>query len=296
MKTKFILVKILILYTSTIFAQGNNFEDGMTWAMGTWLGVGWHYEICGDTTIQNQDYKRLFYKSHFSSPQDGYIGAISSDNDKVWIVRPDSTNQVLLYDFSLQVGETFVGEFVSLNNLTVSELTVKAIYQDTINGIERKRIDFENVSSFQGESWIEGIGSTHGFLERGDGYLFDALPSLFCCAENSNLLYGNNINTCNSDEVTFECFSVNNQDLQRTSISVFPNPTQDLIQLDFNPSLISQNKKISICNSLGNLVLSNSSEHQHNEQIDISFLENGIYYLSLKTLDGFLFTKKIIKY
>lgn len=75
---------------------------------------------------------------------------------------------------------------------------------------------------------------------------------------------------------------------------IYPNPTHDIINLDLL-QIDEKNIQFTILNSLGQLkyrksLLANNKQYQ----IDLSFLEKGLYILQLQTAKGESFTKKIM--
>lgn len=86
--------------------------------------------------------------------------------------------QHLLYDFKMQVGDTF--------DNGIKSMTVTSVDTLMIEGFERPVLTFDN-----GEQWIDGIGSTYGLLspitESSDEY--DEV--LLSCVADSTVMYVN---------------------------------------------------------------------------------------------------------
>lgn len=82
------------------------------------------------------------------------------------------------------------------------------------------------------------------------------------------------------------------------SLKLSPNPANELITLSYNLN-INASTEISIVNVLGQEMLNSGSEHQtigsYASDIDISKLNKGIYFVSLKVNEQ-LFIQKLIKY
>ena len=72
-------------------------------------------------------------------------------------------------------------------------------------------------------------------------------------------------------------------------LSVFPNPTNKGFYLSQNVS------SIEIYNVTGQLIKTYHNQILANTEIGIEFLTNGVYFLKIKTEDGFVETKKLIK-
>ena len=116
--------------------------------------------------------------------------------------------EVLLYDFNLTVGDTVTVNFGNTTLLVLEESEVE------VDGVMRRQLGLGNpdngVSPFSevDEYWIEGVGSTHGFLNSGcePWSWFGAFVHLLCYYENDNLIWDNEeFDECvmNSDEEPF---------------------------------------------------------------------------------------------
>jgi len=70
--------------------------------------------------------------------------------------------------------------------------------------------------------------------------------------------------------------------------SVYPNPTTNFITIRSENNIT----KVEICNQLGQIIFSKS----HENEIDISSLQNGIYFVKITDGYGYLGNKKILKY
>ena len=82
------------------------------------------------------------------------------------------------------------------------------------------------------------------------------------------------------------CQTAGVDDLTQLDISIYPNPTSDIVYIDGNYTQL----KVVIYNILGKEVINKSITNS----IDISHLENGVYLMKLS--DGFkLYTRKVIK-
>lgn len=66
-------------------------------------------------------------------------------------------------------------------------------------------------------------------------------------------------------------------------LHIYPNPNNGVFRIEFTPYL--NEKSIYVYDSVGKLVFNKTIESHGNEQVDLSALDNGIYYI--KTLTGF---------
>jgi hypothetical protein len=126
----------------------------------------------GDTVIEDLKYKKVYIQDNDSIADFNnayYFAAVREDTmaGKVYFRSEyyySDGQEHLLYDFSVDVGDTV--RFYSLwSGLQKKEMTVKSIDSILIDNHYRKRINFDHENSGE-ESWIEGIGSTHGLFFR----------------------------------------------------------------------------------------------------------------------------------
>ncbi|HMG15543.1 MAG TPA: T9SS type A sorting domain-containing protein [Saprospiraceae bacterium] len=119
--------------------------------------------------------------------------------------------------------------------------------------------------------------NVQGQLNEGYGYknsYGDTIPFFWQAFGDSNLL-----------KSAVEQFpDINN------SINVFPNPSNDFISISFD-AFFGQIKQVELYNSIGQLVLSPKAE----DQIDITTLRSGFYFIKLITDKGFKAIAKVIK-
>lgn len=127
-----------------------------------------------DTVIGTNTYKKLymFQGDTFNEEEAACIGGIREDeNKRVWFYgdreihlhKPLVTHEeILLYDFSLQVGDS-----VKAGTIQDSfETPLRVVQIDTVffAGKLRKKFVIEPVESFPTFEWIEGIGSLEGLF------------------------------------------------------------------------------------------------------------------------------------
>lgn len=88
--------------------------------------------------------------------------------------------------------------------------------------------------------------------------------------------------------------TLSNQDIpiKDNSLILFPNPTTDVLNIHFTNTV--SNAKIFIYDTTGKIIYSNEIENTNTNQIDISTLSNGIYFVKIVTGEKSE-TKKIIK-
>ena len=96
----------------------------------------------------------------------------------------------------------------------------------------------------------------------------------------------NTLNGCttNAFPTVWACVGLPEQESGLSAIRAFPNPTSGRIWFEAG-NAASSDFKLTLINSLGQ-VLYEKSSHPLNEALDLSFLKNGIYQLSLQNEQG----------
>ncbi len=104
--------------------------------------------------------------------------------------------------------------------------------------------------------------------------------------------YGNDGNGADAGHVrVYESLYGGIEDMQALDISVYPNPTQDIINLSFSDKEI---KKLSLTDITGKEIFVKINL-QTNEKIDLSDFENGVYIIKVFTADHKVFSTQVVK-
>jgi len=154
----------------------------------------------GDTVINTLKYKKVYMQTGDSIAdfnKASYFAAIREDTvaEKIYFYYKDyygAEGEYLLYDFSVNVGDEV--SFYSLWCWWYPEpknQVVKSIDSIMIGDHYRKRINFIDDYWSPSESWIEGIGSTHGLFFPGYFDIADAMDNtiLLCVDIDGELIY-----------------------------------------------------------------------------------------------------------
>ncbi len=201
------------LFTSAFFLlsilsfgqQGYQIADTTkTWNTIQYGWASWGVWGCGGTTTTR------FTDQYF--PGDQYLDVIECEDslmlvwDIVGFIREDTiAKQVffktggqegLIYDFSLEVGDTVQPDNFYMN-YDLSPLVCDSIDQVNINGKMKNRFHLfhtlwsERDPYYPSEIWIEGVGSNYGILYSGFGSLMvgGGTVSMLCCNQNGNTIY-----------------------------------------------------------------------------------------------------------
>jgi hypothetical protein len=160
--------------------------------------------MVGDTTLDGVSYKKLYEKwSDFFNIDYELIGYVREIPDKVYYRPIDQTDDYLLYDFGLGVGDsTFMyygqyewgGVYVRIDSIVSKFIgeTIRDCYY-----VSSRDEGYQNWAFYN--TWIEGIGALQGFLnpclcQQIGGY---AWPKLLCYKDHGEILYmDDQYNTC----------------------------------------------------------------------------------------------------
>ena len=196
---------ILILALPIFIGQGVKaqeyirlLEENKQWNVVDVSGFGWvaattfiYKTTLRDTLIDNKLYN-IIEKYDSLSNHTSYEFVREDSTGKVFLNSnyPFANNELLLYDFSLEVGDT-----ISLYN----EIDFVVISTDSItllNNEKRKTWKFEAANAIDkcnyypndDDVWIEGVGSINGLLSPGCKSYTDYFQ-LLCFYEDGNILY-----------------------------------------------------------------------------------------------------------
>jgi hypothetical protein len=299
------IVFLLVLMPFLAFGQQHFplIKDGGVWreAISTintppdpWHITKFQYLMEGDTIINSVAYKKIYSCDYSPSITNKvFFGGIREDSlEKVFIFL--DSNQVLysnnlqfnteylLYDFSLNVGDT-----LKIMNLVDSVQILQSIDSILIDNTFRKRWNF-NANSLSQREVIEGIGSTKG--------LFFPLQwefenyQLLTCYEDSNLFWSN------PELQGVDCFSVgikeNNK--EKYNVTVNPNPTSGKLNIEL-AEIPKETVLVELYDISGRLIKLNKFINQTNFSLDISDLQNGIYLLNIRSEEVYSKSIKVIK-
>lgn len=242
------------------------------------------YRTNGDTLISKREqiyrYTKIEQTRDSSLNNWNFRDFIREDTlqSKVYTYDKNQEQDFLLYDFSMEVGDTLVDEEFCISKVTV----VDSI--EIHNDQKRKRLLLEH-DTYGFMYWIEGIGSSKGLFNRIQCYLDGPTTSLNCYFENKEKLYSNGS----------ECFIVNTEEfLVLQQISLFPNPANGYLQLDLSEIAI-PNLQIRIFSLLGQEMQNFSASTGQIQQIEVSDLASGVYFLGVEKEGQIIWGEKFIK-
>jgi hypothetical protein len=219
-----------------------------------------------------------------------------SSNDSVFLYNKYTSHQwQLLYSFNTPVGQSWqftIQPIFSSHNNTTWIVRVDSVNNVIINSNTLKRlfvtyIDSAGICQSYTSSIVERIGDVNyliNILDYGLGGWCDGctfITGVLCYQDSSfNLYQPDTSKPCNYYTLDIKQQAINNEQL-----NVYPNPAQNSLQVTVNTGYIVQ---CILYDMLGNEVISTKVE-----EIDVSNLQNGVYFLQVKIDEGII-TKKII--
>ncbi|MFI5219371.1 MAG: T9SS type A sorting domain-containing protein [Bacteroidia bacterium] len=259
------------------------------------LDLNFSYELQGDTIINGYTY-HIIYQAGASHEHclygnfvnnygtiNTYAGAYRQDTvlKKVFFINyPSSFQECLLYDFSLNVGDTLQGGCMNWYWGDPNCIIVAAIDSVLIANNYRKKFTF--LSVFSNISIIEGIGSTSGLLEP--ICPFEYWGTLICFSQNGQTLYPDTTTVCNSLTQINEVRNV-------STFSITPNPFHTSTKIQTSKEFA--NSELILFNTLGKIVkqqtIYNGTATIHRDR-----LAAGIYFFQIKNDTGQTAAGKII--
>jgi len=256
------------------------------------------YGIFDDTLINNQLYKKLYLNDglidstiQLSSPNTVYFCALRQDTalKKVYFIPKDSLNELVLYDFGVNVGDTI---FVYNEWGAKVKGWCYCKGPTMIGGKNRNTICIQtfNIHSFF-HICVEGVGNIRGLFET--FYEFSSNKAVSCLTINDSLYYkfdGNFIwgilldtnfySECynNGYIITVDAASHN----VGQEINIFPNPFSNITHITFSEYFQMDNVTIDIYDIHGKQVMSIKEMKSHQITLNkADFRISGIYLIKV---------------
>jgi len=273
----------------------------------------WHVTFCQKTTCFTD-----FYSSQGDTTIDGkwYRFLVDFHFNKAVVVREDTVTgkvyfrylygqrkdtDVLMYDYSLNLNESI---YIFNPNSPIPEDSLglyDVVRVDSINTEKgyRKRIKLnrhdQTSNEFSTTTWVEGIGGLSYINTPAVGPELYGFGELSCFAFNDTdfvykSIFSKEKSDCNINFVVKEEDTLRIIENEKSRVKVFPNPARNTIFLD---GLSGHQVLVIIQDNIGRVVLENNTS---NGEIDISFLERGVYFISLYSEEQELYSQKILKH
>lgn len=277
------------------------------------------YILQGDTIINGETWSKIYFNNIFLGTRNNmnYLAAIRENEQKQIIARFPWSPEFILYDFSLEIGDTIWYEHATASVVggdypfdfsygeDFSPHYKLVVDKDSVlleNGQYRNRLILNSFHEQHGNlhiqnHWIEGFGCTNwsGLFHpivvirylNGDGVTFA------CFMQDEEVIY---LNNPYCDDCLCETFtSVAHVDDSDKLLAVYPNPSKGHITIKILESY-AQNIVLVITDISGKKLF---EKHLHNQQeinLNLSAYGSGFYIIQLLDVsrNKLLESKKII--
>lgn len=282
--------------------QDNNvfptYEDKPVWCVNKYglliSNADYSIELEPDTILCGKKYNpvRVNNEPSYGTTFTGRIGYTRTEGKKVFFRSGEcNTSEILVYDFSLQVGDTIRHFQESTSNFGIISKIDTLIY----NGVLRKTLTV-NYPLFRDpfptllaqRIWIEGIGDlVHPFTSSGciKGNC-EHETGLICFSANRNILYGNCTAACGIDSLT----SADDIFLNKNQLRLLNNPValNQLLHITSNLQESTEGQ-LYIYNALGQVLFSQKLRLAFaGERLPLSWAPSapGVYWLAWQSEGG----------
>ena len=248
------------------------------------------YFLSGDTTILGNTYFKMYAHDLDSSfcVADPNIYWLDTVTNFVRLIREEQ-NKLFAFNETTQT-ETILWDYDSINigDVLNSSCLISSI--DTLFLLEQPYLKYN--CDCDEDFIIQGIGTSQTFFSSPNcGTVFGGDWTNLCYQKNGFNIQIDPSAECISSGDTSLFVSTNNL-LNEIKPEVFPNPTKDIVQIEFNQNW---SGKAMITTIDGKEIFSQQYIHRENTSIDFSNLKNGIYILLLLSSKGTISFHKIVK-
>lgn len=292
---------VALLLPAVVHAQPLHLDSTSQWGEEYWRfeGLEAHHlmytiQVAGDTSIQGLSYHQLWRAGTNSITPllgdpppptiivsiDGYVGVVRVDSiaSRWWLVLPGEMEEVLLYRFDLEVGETVDGTYGACGGAPVVT-DIDAVW---FNGRAHRRFILDGGFRYL----IEGVGANSGLL----GHLcqfFEEYGCLQAYAQGNEQWHVRGCEAITTD--------VSEAVRPPTSFSIFPNPSDgDWVTLTFPSDMpVGTPVLVRVLDFAGRTVIRQRLVVQHHRAaLDVASghpsggLTNGIYLVCVSQEGG----------
>jgi hypothetical protein len=199
-----------------------------------------------------------------------YKGALRDIGGKVMFVPKDSVQEHLLYDFTLNAGDTAYDVY---GNWAYDDLVVWVVDSVLIDNTYRKRMQMD------WGHWIEGIGNTAGLFCENHPNVSQYYWELNCMSQNDTSLYP--VEQPGACDLTV---GIADQPSEVPMLSTYPNPASEKITV----SGVRENETSNILflNAIGQAMDVKIKWNEHSFEADLSGWSPGFYIIVIRTPAG----------
>jgi hypothetical protein len=244
-----------------------------------------HLECVGDTLFEGGKRPKIIIRSNTQYDKDLHTEVtheyVYEENGKVFWWNKRLGKFTVLYDFSAEVGDEWIIE-------VGDETIITRVYDSEIqyiNGIPYKKLTIADQDNVFSGNLLSTIGHMTSFfperlMTRGKGYRVDGLRCYW--VEDELVFYQGNENC---DAIYAELHNGVGEDGSSTgsgTLTVYPNPANSVlfVRLPQCDSPTADKTEYRITNLMGQALLSGRIDAE-NQQIDISALPAGMYFISV---------------
>lgn len=229
--------------------------------------------VGGDTTMNSMQYTKMTDTLQNVT----YFVREDSAQQQSWTFIPNYPSEVILYDFSLSVGN-----LITLQRTDTYAPTFQVNLVDSVNtplGL-RKRIVLSNVAFFPDQLyWIEGVGALSHPI-----YLSlinsDPFYSLTCIYQDSVQAYDNGSGNCLPWSTITNIENVDRSNKNNHAIKVYPNPVRNEVNIELGNT---EATAINIYAVTGALIASQNNITESIYSLSLRGKTQGIYFLEIVT-------------
>lgn len=237
------------------------------------------YKIEGDTLLDDVVYKLLHTTRSEQLSDWSICGAIRETEDKqVFYRRNGSSDEQILYDFSMQIGDTIC---IYDHGYYKDFLVVVEIGETFVGNNPRRELVLEYPFGVT-ETWIEGVGSLYGIINSGAQFLMGGITDLLCYYENGDLIWQNTMPGFG------RCYIINPDGIdeteEKTSLLLFPNPSKEKVTIEGIEAA-----KVEVYSAFGQLV----KIVRETNELNVADLPEGLYLLCITDAVGISQTRRI---
>jgi hypothetical protein len=236
------------------------------WLVRFWIGPGYPYEyhyyymnaLNNDTTINSFTYGKVYRVD--VGPVTTYSGALrANDSSQVYFVPKDSLNELLLFDYGKNVGDTIAYAYTCCGFPVQNEIVQ---FKDSVllGNRYQRRLQLSGSAI-----WIEGVGGRGGLLENYNVGVSGA-DELICMDANDTMWWDNGF-TAGQCSLILQNVS---EEILENKMSFYPNPAHD----QFTVNLTGQLK---IYDVMGRLI--KEKEVIKDQSIDCKEFAAGVYFV-----------------
>lgn len=290
----------LCLLINTIILAQDEFsflKEEATWVQETFFSDGYRSDTTHYTQFELGELRMIDGKMYQQVYKDGVEAGAMREEEKRLIYYLNGEIDTLL-DFNLMLGDT-VRNIPAYSYYDYMVLRLIDTIEVISDGSERRRFNFDGYNGgIYGEqetyqlSWIDGIGSTRGFLPDIQCWVKSGpicIQQLACHAYEDNLVYANVSLVEPFCEPKFIVDT--NEPILSFDITVYPNPSWQNVQIEWDANTEWQ---IKLHDQLGRLLFQSEEIRNNVYELNLAGFPKGFYWLEIKAGNEFV-KKSIVK-